>query len=442
MESILECGSFDITIQDKRYYSEGFKLEHGQIIHLSCQSNFRAENFLYLIAGLHTERNLTRPNQDNSRLERQAVETSIESLSFIKFEGNNIYELSKIDRARKIGFIFENPDIAIFGRNVIDDYFKALEIIHKEPSTSSLIKYGLYEKIDRQTNVLSGGEKHRLICAKAFERNPRLIIADFSSSNLDKQFLESFLEWLLEFVNLNNAIILHGLSDIELKTFNSKVIAHLYGSPDGKISFETPPQHLFPAQEEIKKVLRNKLEIRDVKDIIHVFSDVHAIEYSTKPFSFDLRENEIIIIEGVNGSGKSTLGKIITRKIKKYYGLITPLIKTSSGIALQFPERSFIYWSVFDELPNTNILELCGIIIDEYQTHPRNLSRSKQKLLSIATALYYSEKITVLDEPTTSMDFSDKIKFISLLNYFHDKTIVVLNHDPVLTNIQKTLKIT
>lgn len=442
MSIVLECEKFDFTIQDNRYYSDGFQIKQGQIVHFSCQSNFNALNFLYLIAGLHTERNLTRPNNDNSKIERQIDETSIDSLSFIKFEGSNIYELSQENRARKIGFIFENPDIAIFGRSVKDDYFQALEIINKEPSTTSLIKYGLYEKIDRQTNVLSGGEKHRLICAKAFERDPRLIIADFSSSNLDKEFLQSFLEWLLEFVtNRNGAILLHGLSDVELKYFNSKGVIHLYGNPDGQIKIEVPPNEFFPEQNHIIKVLKNKLNIRDVGDIIHQFNDVHAREYQTKPFSFDLRENEIIIIEGSNGSGKSTLGKIITKRIKKYNGSITPQIKTTSGIALQFPERSFIYWSVIDELPKKEILELCGITENEHKTHPRNLSRSKQKLLSIACALYYSEKISVLDEPTTSMDYLDKIKFIELLNYFKDKAIVIFNHDPVITNIQTTLKI-
>ncbi|MBK8548409.1 MAG: ATP-binding cassette domain-containing protein [Saprospiraceae bacterium] len=187
--------------------------------------------------------------------------------------------------------------------------------------------------------------------------------------------------------------------------------------------------------------MKNKLNIRNTGDKIHQFIEVHASEFETKSFSYDLRENEIIIIEGNNGSGKSTLGKIITKRIKNFNGTITPSITTTSGLSLQFPERSFIYWNVFDELPKKEILDLCGITENEYTTHPRNLSRSKQKLLSIACALYYSEKISVLDEPTTSMDYLDKIKFINLLNYFSEKAIVIFNHDPVITDIQKTVKL-
>ncbi|MBK8548408.1 MAG: hypothetical protein IPL63_13870 [Saprospiraceae bacterium] len=95
MSVVLEAEPFNIIIQDKRYYSDGFKIKQKEIIHLSCQSDFNAQNLLYLIAGLHLERNLTSPNNDESKIERQNVEIPKENLSFIKFDGSNLYDISK-----------------------------------------------------------------------------------------------------------------------------------------------------------------------------------------------------------------------------------------------------------------------------------------------------------------------------------------------------------
>lgn len=439
MTPVLTCEQFSISIQGKPYSCDGFNINKGEIIHLFAPSEFAAQNFLLLIAGLHKERELTNPGSNNN-LERQKVEISDTALSFIKLDALELYSIEKINRARKIGYIFENPDIAIFGRTIKEDFFQSLALTNKSPDSTMLIKYGLYEKLDRQTNVLSGGEKHRLICANALERKPSLIIADFSSSNLDKIFLYEFLNWVSSYCkDLGGSVLLHGLTHEELNTFNGKIIKY-FGCPiTGKIERKDPAKNSFPLLPHRKNILKNKLNQRKTGDIIHVFKDVHVPEFNTKPISFDLYRNEILIIEGSNGCGKTTLGKIITKKIRKYNGLIQPVIKRA-GISLQFPERSFNYWNIWDELPNEQLLNLCGIKNEKWQDHPRNLSRSQQKLLSIASALLYSTGITILDEPTTGLDFEHKVKLIDILNHFENLTIIVFNHDPMLTNISRTIK--
>jgi energy-coupling factor transporter ATP-binding protein EcfA2 len=439
MNHLLTCEAFNFPIQGKTYSSDGFHIDKGEIVHLFSTSEFVAQNFLLLVAGLLKARVLTNPGTSEN-LERQKVEISNEELSFLKLDNTELYSLLSTERAKNIGFIYENPDIAIFGRTVKDDFFQSFAIINKEPNSVSLIEYGLYEKIDRQTNVLSGGEKHRLICANAFERKPKLIIGDFSSSNLDKSFLESFLKWLLKYVkDVNGSVLLHGLSHEELDLFTQDIV-YLYGESNGNILKKEPPNDLFPRRQEAREIIKSKLALRNIGNVLHEFTDVYIKEYNTKPISFSLRENEILIIEGNNGCGKTTLGKIITKKIKKFNGSIQPPIKSRAGISLQFPERSFIHWKIWKELPDEQLLELCDISKDKWNSHPRILSRSHQKLLSIACALHYSTGITILDEPTTGVDFHHKIRFIEILNHFSDRAIIIFNHDPILTNIVKTIK--
>ncbi len=438
MNPLLTCDAFSYEIQDKKYSSSGFCLNKGEIIHLFAESEFSSQDFLFLISGLHTARNLTKPGEDNN-LERQPIEINLEELSFIKLEGIELYKIPKKERAQKISFIYENPDIAIFGRTVRDDFFYSFSLINKTPHSTDLIRYGLYEIIDRKTEVISGGEKHRLICANAFERKPKLIIADFSSSNLDKDFLTAFLKWLNEYVLLGGSAILHGLSPEEIKLIGHGV-KELYGDKNGIITDSPYDSQIFLPDDIVGKKLKDNLLYRVIGDNLLDVIDVY-VENRTKPISFELKENEIVIIEGNNGCGKTTLGRILTGKIKKYNGkLIKSKKKIRPGISLQFPERSFIHWKIWNELPVNKLLTLCGIDESLWQSHPRNLCRAKQKLLSIACALYYSKSLTILDEPTTGLDYKSKIAFIKLLNSFQNQAIIIFNHDKAISGLCRTIK--
>ncbi len=61
-----------------------------------------------------------------------------------------------------------------------------------------LDKVGLSEKINKKIVTLSGGEKQRLVIAKAFAKESRIIVADEPTANLDKENGEIVIELLNE----------------------------------------------------------------------------------------------------------------------------------------------------------------------------------------------------------------------------------------------------
>ena len=93
--------------------------------------------------------------------------------------------------AQEIGLIFQNY--------LLDDYLKAYEQIimpmlinkdikvsnRKEYAISLLNKVGLENRMNHYPKELSGGEQQRIAIARSLVNNPRIILADEPTGNLD-----------------------------------------------------------------------------------------------------------------------------------------------------------------------------------------------------------------------------------------------------------------
>lgn len=80
-----------------------------------------------------------------------------------------------------------------------------------------LEKVGLQNKSKNYPYELSGGEQQRLVIARAVVNNPKLIIADEPTGNLDPEVAENILKILLEINNNGTSVIMttHNYSLIE-----------------------------------------------------------------------------------------------------------------------------------------------------------------------------------------------------------------------------------
>ena len=109
-----------------------------------------------------------------------------EGESVAAFNHNRLAEI----RNRKIGFVFQNfnllPYATAFENVEIPMLFMGMKTkLRKERAIELLDKVGLAERAHHKPNELSGGEMQRVAIARSLANNPRLILADEPTGNLD-----------------------------------------------------------------------------------------------------------------------------------------------------------------------------------------------------------------------------------------------------------------
>ena len=167
--------------------------------------------------------------------------------------------------------------------------------------------------------------------------------------------------------------------------------------------------------------------------------------------SFNVHENEIVLICGSSGSGKTTLLEIISGLTIPQKGRITWKNNTVSarqrrwitGVVFQFPERYFLGTSIGKELKighkNSReknidiILKKVGLSGVNLTKPPEKLSGGEQRRLAVAVQLMRNPTILLLDEPTAGLDWSMKNDVKNLvLNLKNKNTIIIVTHEPSL----------
>ena len=135
----------------------------------------------------------------------------------IKFDNQNISQLNNVELPflrRKIGIIFQ--DFQLFqDRNAYENIkfvmtstgWKNQKKID-EKINSLLEIVGLENKAENYPYELSGGEQQRLVIARAIVNDPKLIIADEPTGNLDPEVAEKILKILLKINNQGTSIIM------------------------------------------------------------------------------------------------------------------------------------------------------------------------------------------------------------------------------------------
>tara|TARA_B100000579_G_scaffold216875_1_gene177353 strand:- start:1252 stop:1923 length:672 start_codon:yes stop_codon:yes gene_type:complete len=135
----------------------------------------------------------------------------------IFFDNEDISTVSKNQLPflrRKIGIIFQ--DFQLFqDRNAYENIKFVMtstgwnnEIKIKEKINSLLEIVGLENKAKNYPYELSGGEQQRLVIARAIVNDPKLIIADEPTGNLDPQVAEKILQILLDINKKGTSIIM------------------------------------------------------------------------------------------------------------------------------------------------------------------------------------------------------------------------------------------
>ncbi len=134
-----------------------------------------------------------------------------------ELDGRDISKLNDRERSKvrneKIGFIFQSfnliPELNIFDNvDVPLRYrgFKAAE--RKKRIEDSLELVGLASRLQHMPAQLSGGQQQRVAIARALAGEPRFLLADEPTGNLDTNMAESVLDLLAEINSTGTTIIM------------------------------------------------------------------------------------------------------------------------------------------------------------------------------------------------------------------------------------------
>ena len=125
----------------------------------------------------------------------------------VQINGSSIGELNKNElallRRNNIGFIFQSYNL-IPVLTAYENVEFALKIAdgkkvskNKEKAIRILEDVGLGDMLSRRPNELSGGQKQRVAIARALVKEPRLVLADEPTANLDSETSKEVLELML-----------------------------------------------------------------------------------------------------------------------------------------------------------------------------------------------------------------------------------------------------
>lgn len=120
------------------------------------------------------------------------------------FDGQEISRMSVNQRAivrnRKIGFVFQNFNLlartsalenVLLPTTYAEDGLSAKQ--HRRRARELLDQVGLGDRVDHEPSQLSGGQQQRVAIARSLVNNPRLLLADEPTGNLDSHTSEEVL---------------------------------------------------------------------------------------------------------------------------------------------------------------------------------------------------------------------------------------------------------
>ena len=121
-------------------------------------------------------------------------------------------ELADI-RSRKVGFVFQAfnllPRTSALDNVRLPLVYQGISLgEQKKLATEALIRVGLQDRLTHKPNELSGGQQQRVAIARALITNPRLILADEPTGNLDSKSSEEIIALFKKFNSEGRTIIL------------------------------------------------------------------------------------------------------------------------------------------------------------------------------------------------------------------------------------------
>ncbi len=147
---------------------------------------------------------------------------------------------------RRVGLVFQNPDVQLFNPSVFDEVaFGPLQLRWpkaeiRERVEAVLASMGIGHLRDRAPHRLSGGEKKRVALASVLVTDPEVLLLDEPSAALDPLSQSKIVDLLVSWKNGSKTVITatHDLGTLE------DIADRCYVFENGRIAGEGTPLHV------------------------------------------------------------------------------------------------------------------------------------------------------------------------------------------------------
>lgn len=359
-----------------------------------------------------------------------------------------------------LGLVFQNAETQTFCSIVVEEVAFGPENIcvpldeMKLRVRHALDQVKIYDFRNRNVERLSAGQKHRVAIASVLSMNPRVLMLDEPTSQLDGTGKEELAEVLGDLKEQGYAIV---IAEHNIEPFMHLVDRYVM-MQRGKIIAEsdTPPQVVTGPAMRYRKVLNGK-------EPAAVRMEAVSVSYPGggeifRDVSFSISTGDRVHLFGVNGSGKSTLLGCIAGALEPDAGTIDVAGKRVTGTAGMFgkvgflfqnPQRQLFENTVFEEvafslkrlkLPEAevskNVMEALTICEAEHLVGklPLSISFGEQHRVALASVIAPRPEILLLDEPFAGLDVAQRQRLLKILGNLSENyktTVILACHDPL-----------
>ena len=134
-----------------------------------------------------------------------------------KILGNEVLSLKKKDlnalRNANIGFVFQNfnliDDLSVFENVELPLVYAGVSAKERKERVNKILeRVGVMHRASHFPQQLSGGQQQRVAVARALVNNPKIILADEPTGNLDSKFGNEVMNLLTDLNELGTTIIM------------------------------------------------------------------------------------------------------------------------------------------------------------------------------------------------------------------------------------------
>ena len=343
--------------------------------------------------------------------------------------------------AGAVATVFQDPEDQIVLAQVEAEVAFGLENVGTPPSAilprvhCALEVVGAAHLAGRRVTELSGGELQRVCLASALALEPRLLLLDEPTSQLDPAGAEAFLE---RAVASGAAVVVSEQRPATALRLADRVLF----LDRGRIVLDAPRDEAVAWLDEHRPAWTASPSTTALQGAVgEVVTRVAGARfaYGGGPevlggASLELRRGEVVALTGPNGSGKTTLAKIAAGLLEAQGGTVERTGR--AAFLLQDPGRYLVRETALDEVAlgarrdrAARALAEVGLAWAE-RAQPRDLSSGERERLALATVLVTEPDLLVLDEPTRGVDPERKAELAGLLRaQAARRATLVVTHD-------------